>query len=570
MSRSSGHSGYLYKYSKNSSWKKRLFLIKGSILSYFENKNNLDPNALKIYDLEPNGELLIFAETKIIPCSFEDKPFCLSLAEPFAPLMLACSNDKERQTWLKYFLLSVQNAKKSFRQYAYRRNESQGIAKKKYFILHQSCITYHKNSDELNTVQGFIHLDRFSSLTFNDNYLLFDILDNKIKKTMSIQFKVGEFAEQDIYDQWKSSIIETLMKVGGEIKNVDGSNNFTGNFIVKEGTILVRPIENFPENAEDWPRFTLRLTDTVLFIIDSLEKDDLNAQVTEILITPNCSVFETNLGTHSFEIVSAKRVAHFMADTAELSNEWIDAIRAVIANSYLDTNDPIYQQALFRIDEDYYYEIEFLEKKPLGLVFERANDWAIVKHSPSAEQTGVRPGYVLSSLNGNSVILEPYQNVIDILRNWQPPLVLGFRVPPEKVGFLLKETRSRRSPSKSVWKKRYFILSSGVLSYKESPDSERAVTFPLMGSAVSLITPQDIGKFFCFRIISGAGSIVMQSSSERSMMDWASSLYHAAAMANGGGHILQYERDRVNAMEQSNQHEAILLNNYGSSDSHDK
>ena len=80
-------------------------------------------------------EALIFAETKIIPCSFEDKPFCLSLAEPFAPLMLACSNDKERQTWLKYFLLSIQNAKKSFRQYAYRRNESQGIAKKKYFIL---------------------------------------------------------------------------------------------------------------------------------------------------------------------------------------------------------------------------------------------------------------------------------------------------------------------------------------------------------------------------------------------------------------------------------------------------
>jgi len=563
------YSGQLYKYSKRSesNWKKRLFLIKGSILSFYNNQN---VDTSKLYDIDPNGELLLFAETKIMSCSFEGKPYAISLSEPFLPLILACDNDKERQIWLNYLMKSIEIAKTSLRQYAYRRNESQGIAKKKFFILHQSCITYHKSksSADLSVVQGFIHLDKFSSLSFNDNYLLFNILDKKTKKTMSIQFKIGEHADQDIYNEWKANIIQQLIKVGGEIKNLDKSNNSRGNFTVKEGPVLVRSDSDSQDIADNWPRFTLRLTDSELLIIDSLDKDDLNAQVTEIQITPNCSVFETNLGSHSFELVSSKRVVHLMADSSDITNEWIDAIRAVISNSYLDTTDPIFQQALFRIDEDYFYEIEFPEKKPLGLVFERSNDWAIVKHSPCAEQTGVRPGYVLSTINGESILLEPYQNVIDLLRNWQPPLILGFRIPPEKNGFLLKESKSRRNPSKSVWKKRYFILSSGALTYKEAAESERVVSFPLMGSAVSLLTPQEVGKFFCFKIISGSGSIVMQSSSERSMMDWAATLYHAIAMANGGGHILQYERDRVNALLRNDESQSILINNLqGSSDS---
>jgi hypothetical protein len=34
-------------------------------------------------------------------------------------------------------------------------------------------------------------------------------------------------------------------------------------------------------------------------------------------------------------------------------------------------------------------------------------------------------------------------------------------------------------------------------------------------------------------------------------MDWASSLYHAIAIANGGGYILEYERDRMLAAQES-------------------
>ena len=34
------------------------------------------------------------------------------------------------------------------------------------------------------------------------------------------------------------------------------------------------------------------------------------------------------------------------------------------------------------------------------------------------------------------------------------------------------------------------------------------------------------------------------------MMEWASSVYHAISIANGGAYVLQYERDRVAAEEE--------------------
>ena len=43
----------------------------------------------------------------------------------------------------------------------------------------------------------------------------------------------------------------------------------------------------------------------------------------------------------------------------------------------------------------------------------------------------------------------------------------------------------------------------------------------LMGSAVSLLSQRETGQFFCFRIVSGITSIVMQRSDDRSSLGFA-------------------------------------------------
>src|SRR3546814_20048468 len=71
----------------------------------------------------------------------------------------------------------------------------------------------------------------------------------------------------------------------------------------------------------------------------------------------------------------------------------------------------------------------------------------------------------------------------------------------------------------------------------------------LMGSAVSLVSYAETGQYFCFRVVAGITSLVMQGLTVDDMMDWASTLYHAIAIANGGAYLLEMERNRLASEE---------------------
>ena len=219
------------------------------------------------------------------------------------------------------------------------------------------------------------------------------------------------------------------------------------------------------------------------------------------------------------------------------------------AFTYADTRDELFQQSILKIDNDEFYTVHFTEKKPLGVVFERSGEWAIIKSSTNQAESGLLVGSVLSTIDKHSVILEGYQDTIDRLKGWTPPLVLGFRKAPRKIGYLLKESKSRSNPQKMVWKKRYFVLGEGRILYKDSDENGAKIKgeCPLMGSVVSLVNEDEAGKRNCFRLMSGMMYLTLQSSSEYEMMDWASMLYHAISIANGGAYILQYEIDRLTA-----------------------
>lgn len=61
----------------------------------------------------------------------------------------------------------------------------------------------------------------------------------------------------------------------------------------------------------------------------------------------------------------------------------------------------------------------------------------------------------------------------------------------------------------------------------------------LMGSAVSLLSHSETGQFFTFGVVSGITAMVMQAKTVDEMMDWASTLYHASSIANGGGYLIE-------------------------------
>lgn len=96
-----------------------------------------------------------------------------------------------------------------------------------------------------------------------------------------------------------------------------------------------------------------------------------------------------------------------------------------------------------------------------------------------------------------------------------------------------------------VWNNRFFMLGNGSLRYAAEEGGEVRGEFPLIGTAVTLVPYSETGQFFCFKLVSGAGSLILKSLTVNDMMSWASALYHAITVANGSGYLVEMERKRV-------------------------
>lgn len=533
-------SGYLLKFSKSASaetngWKKRFFVLRGSTLNYFSDQSSS----------KSKGELLIFAETEIKSGNENGQAFCISMWEPFSLLQLATASAADMAIWMQAFTRAIETGRRALRSIMYRKAQlADGGTKKKFFILHSDVITYHKDREQLLNVQGLVHLDRNTDMEYNDAKMLITVQDLSANYGLSMQFKPSTSPEQGVYAEWKAALQTMLRKYNVSTRNAETSSAIMSK---DRGAVLLEgPLQmKLPHPADGWAEYMFYLMESELVVINHAAAEN-EKMVDSLRITSNSCVFETNLGPHAFELVTPTKVLHAMPRSDPcLASQWIAAIKGAIGRAYLDTNDPLLQSAILQIDDDEFLTITITEKKPLGITFERANEWAIVKSTKG--EGGIPIGAALSQINDKSCILAPYNGTIELLKSWMPPLTLRFRLPPGKFGYLLKESRSKRDPSRTVWKKRFFILGNGRLCYKETADPDSLIKgeFPLLGSAVSLVSAQEIGRFFCLRLISGVAVLLLQSATERQMLEWASTLYHAIAIANGGGHILNYERDRL-------------------------
>lgn len=354
--------------------------------------------------------------------------------------------------------------------------------------------------------------------------------------------------ERDVrdYSLWKAAIMKVLHRFSAAEREIQKRLQHANASSLKRGKLRVRRDVRSNDSAEndEWSELFIELTPTEFI---ALRKNPIGQmEVVHLVdVKPGCCVFETNYGPFAFEIVTPQKVLHVQAESQAVCDAWLAAIRSAIANSQPSPDDPLYQLAMSKIDEDAFYDVSFHEKKPLGIVFERSCEWAVVKHS-NERATGISIGSVLTSINGKSCLFTAYDDVIDTVKNWQPPLHLGFRRAPHKSGYLVKLSRERRGKIQNTWKERFFELGEGRLLYRSREGAEEVKQeMCMMGSTIALLSANETGKFFCFKVVSGSVSMIMQAVDMDDMMEWAACIYHACEVANGGVQIIARERARL-------------------------
>ena len=292
------------------------------------------------------------------------------------------------------------------------------------------------------------------------------------------------------------------------------------------GDLLYRP----PRGGGQWLIRTVEIGDKQIKISQCLEVSQSEELLEVITFDPTCCVFETNLGPHSFEIVTPKKILHFISESQEITLAWIQTTRQVISACVVLVCDPFNIAIAEKIQPDTYYEVECRENRSLGVVLERSNESAIVKMSnfkvryylyvnilfrryslhAMLQASGIEAGSVLITINGIKVDDISYSEKVSYLKQWKPPLTLGFRKAPTKSGFLMKYTKEKSNEDMRLWKKRYFVLEAGHLYYRDAESTAVRGDIPLMGSSISILAGTDIGMMSCFRILSGVTGVILQ------------------------------------------------------------
>lgn len=209
-----------------------------------------------------------------------------------------------------------------------------------------------------------------------------------------------------------------------------------------------------------------------------------------------------------------------------------------------EIHNPLTSLGIQKASEDIFYDVHITEARPLKLIFERTKEWVMVKSS-DVNESGVRVGSILHQINAESIMNFDHDSVINLLRDWRPPLHLTFRQAPEKAGWLFKRSLLTNSTGhvNASWKKKYVVVREGRLVIADDENltdaSKVRGEIPFIASSVSLLPFAETGKCFTFKVNHGVMSIVLQAASIEEMNDWTSLLSHAISLANGGTHILR-------------------------------
>jgi hypothetical protein len=196
-------------------------------------------------------------------------------------------------------------------------------------------------------------------------------------------------------------------------------------------------------------------------------------------------------------------------------------------------------------------------KQTIGIKLERTNDWGVVlQKNPGTDLPII--GSVLTRINNESVLLKPHRELENLLKTASWPLELQFRRPPVKKGVLIKQSRAVKGYKN--WKKRFFVLESGNLSYYDKEGGKIKGTFSLRNlkgsQCMVTLAPRKLlsGNEVGVMIVKGDDLLVLKGETPEEMMEWAAVIYYAVSLHNGGNpDIFELEARRLERIAQDDE-----------------
>jgi hypothetical protein len=530
-------------------WKKRYFVLNDNTFTYYASNTSLS---------SPKGDLLLVDDTVIVDeQDMEGQKYVFKVVTPFETMIMSAESNEDRNSWKLALMKALDLVQHSLRGYMITKGATLlEKSVRKFFVFHEKTLYVHKDHEHTTSCLSLMKISEASTCKLNDVNHEIIVTDDK---GLSINMI---FEQRNIHEImiWYEALQGKINKMKAETKTNEIRANLEAATI--KGILGVRP----PHGGETWKIMFVSLVknDIVLMSIDT---NGTPQGITEVFhVMDNAVVTETSIRPNAFEVISNDRILHLCTKTREGMEDWMRHLNALVVQRVVTStvttvksktlsNDIIHMDALELIPKDTFYEVQFTENKAIGIVLERAGEWAITKIADFKE-TGVKTGSALTFVNGETVIFDEYKQTIGRFKNWKPPLSLIFRVSPSKFGYLKKRLNSSNG---TIWRKYYFQLDEGKLCYKNSEEvTEKMIQeIPLVGALVAFVSKEEAGKKYCFKFISGASCLVLHARSTEEMREWAAILYHAIAIANGGKHIIEFERQRL--IEEELREQALKL-----------
>ena len=545
--------GYLIKCAKTTgkNWKKRYCVLTGNTLNYYTAHSNLTI---------PKGNVLLVGDASVtleeVRGTGGPQAFGFRLSTPFESILFVAMSNEDRSSWMRAIDAAIELSNRSLRGYMLLLpNSLLASTVRKFFVLHHDVLTYHLDHEHTSVDQFSLKITPQTDIKHDDVKKKIKLADSTGTKLCKFQF---EKRSENEYPTWRDAIYAIRDRHVQIAKKAEQHVTQAIEESIIRGKLMVRGANG------QWAENMVALTETEV-VVRPMDPALGAGDVYYITKDMNVRVLETSRAPNTFEITTPTGSVQISCTSSQELDTWVKTLESFIPKPLiLDTTDVLYRAALSKIPLDVFYEVQYLEQKPLGLVMQKVEEWALAMDFKGydAKVTGVLPGSALTSVNDELVMFDDYFTTISRLKDWKPPLKLTFRKAPEKHGYLNKRSAGTRGGPAS-WKRRFFVLGEGKLSIfaNETMNTETRVDLPLQHASVSLVHSSEYDKFFCFRFQVDMINMVLQASTLEEMLDWAATLYHAIAMANGGKHILDFERRRQ--QEEADRQAAFLAAQWG-------
>ena len=264
-------------------------MLRGSTLSYYTDHLSMDT---------PKGELLVFGQTRFTTDENGPQKNSFSLAFPFNELKLSCESGLDFFVWSKACKAAITLAQQALMGFIDKTTDAEEVSKRKYFILHQDALTYHKDDCSIGSVQGIMHLNDHTLMEYFDKKHEIAVIDTVEKHSLTLSFKEHTLDNRDAnYEAWKDALIANLQLYAASIQDAETSFNTKIGLpgMIKKGALYMKPLKGVDET---WPEYQFYLNESQMVAVDSsiVAGQEHTKMMGDFEITPNCSVFETNLG----------------------------------------------------------------------------------------------------------------------------------------------------------------------------------------------------------------------------------------------------------------------------------